>query len=63
MSANTTNVDLKVGDTIRCSAGADYLKTKSTLLRWGIRIKVVERNQKEAFVVLRIEEVRENGQI
>lgn len=59
MSANIT--DLKVGDTIRCSAGADYLWTKSTLLRWGIRTRVIERNQKEAYVVLRIEEVRENG--
>lgn len=59
MSANT--IVLKVGDTIRCSAGADYLKTKITLLRCGIRTRVIERNQKEAFVVLRIEEVRENG--
>lgn len=57
MNAKTTH--LKVGDTIRCSAGADYLKTKSTLLKWGIRTRVIERNQKEAFVVLRIEEVRE----
>lgn len=61
MSANT--IDLKVGDTIRCSSGADYLKTKSTLLRWGVRTRVIERDQKEAFVVLRIEEVREYGQI